>query len=365
MQLRGSEFKYFKIPRRDLSEPPRAPLWLRTLSDPPPHLPDEDWDLIEHIRQTGQIGSGCIQRVHEFNCEPEGPPPLDANAPERLEALQNIAAREASARDFFNSPEQKARRLQLREQRVRDRAEMEAEWRKQDAEWQQQKREREVRQREQDREWLEFTPEMVRKREKERKRIAAEQERERLKAEQERIKAEQIAAEQLHRAFLAQELLRERLKAEQQAERERLKAEWAEWAERGKRTTEQQREQAAERERKWAEQERKRMMSDAERNELYDRETAAWREQYDREVERRERYAREVAAQQRVAQGMAPPPWRGDPFMEAKNTRAGHALSWGGRYYIKEEDVPRLRPDQRAFLKEESRRDGVICFAPG
>jgi hypothetical protein len=121
---------------------PRSPptvnpytLCLRTLSHPPLRLHEEDWPLIEHIRQHGQLGSGSMVAIDYFfdrlEREDRSPPTLDNNAGERAVALEELRKREESRAEFLNLPEQIAKRAaakRLRElQRIREQKELERE----------------------------------------------------------------------------------------------------------------------------------------------------------------------------------------------------------------------------------------------
>jgi hypothetical protein len=98
---------------------------------------ESDWQLIEHIRATGQLGSGAIlnedRSSYDLIYESDAPQPLDKNAPERLLAEKEMLARAYAAAElkkFLNSDAQKRKRQALREQREHDREAMLAEQRR-------------------------------------------------------------------------------------------------------------------------------------------------------------------------------------------------------------------------------------------
>jgi hypothetical protein len=118
------------------------PQWLRVLSDPPPKLPEDDWPWIEHIRMTGQLGSGgCDCWYNPQPYESDEPLPLNKNVAEREHALRAryeraIARRKKLANDadgirLIRAANARARRAaeaelarqQAEEARVREAAE--------------------------------------------------------------------------------------------------------------------------------------------------------------------------------------------------------------------------------------------------
>jgi len=117
--------------------------------------------LIEHIRATGRMGSGAMDIFwHERHPEPEGPPPLHKNAPERNAALTdaNVRAQQAKLlRDFYQSPAEKARRRARLEEKRRQELEWQQEQAELQAEWDTQKRQKKLTQAERDLEWEQAT----------------------------------------------------------------------------------------------------------------------------------------------------------------------------------------------------------------
>jgi hypothetical protein len=103
----------FVIPKRDVRVGyfgAALPQWLRVLSDPPPKLPEEDWPWIEHIRMTGQLGSGAC------NCW-YNPQPYESDEP--LPLNKNVAEREASIRAISERTEARRRKLKDQADKIR------------------------------------------------------------------------------------------------------------------------------------------------------------------------------------------------------------------------------------------------------
>jgi hypothetical protein len=113
---------------RDVRWTHRVPDWwrARNLTEIPPHLDDDGYDIIEHIRSRGQVASGAMGVLFATDfIEIDHPPPLDKNAPEREAAIkeyQERLARLKSRKEWLKSLPYRERQEELRAQRLRDRA---------------------------------------------------------------------------------------------------------------------------------------------------------------------------------------------------------------------------------------------------
>jgi hypothetical protein len=158
---------------------PRAPIyrrttpqWLRALSDPPPVFDDDqDYELIAHIRHTGQVGYGEIREIDSlFGRSWPGAnvaPPVSKDASTRTDAATRaaMAAEEAQAKirrqtyakELARLHKLAAKRNAEREERKRRRHEREvAEWEAQ-REYTRLQLERQREEARRDREWNEAT----------------------------------------------------------------------------------------------------------------------------------------------------------------------------------------------------------------
>lgn len=136
--------------------------WLRTLSKPPLHLHEEDWPLIEHIRMTGQIGSGAWvanddphgARIWSYNRL--GGITVDRNASERAD-IEARAKRDRMLAEMADVAREARRQRQLRERwRTLDREQYYAELTERERQEDERRRiehARRIEQERRDREW--------------------------------------------------------------------------------------------------------------------------------------------------------------------------------------------------------------------
>jgi hypothetical protein len=153
-----------------------VPQWLRALSDPPPVFDDDEaYELIAHIRNTGQLGSGEIREVDSWYGRPWASAtvaaPVSKDASERTNAeiraamaveearaeAQAKARREQFAKELVQLRKQVAKRKAERDERDRRRREHErAQW-EAAREYERLQLERQREQARRDREWNEAT----------------------------------------------------------------------------------------------------------------------------------------------------------------------------------------------------------------
>lgn len=147
----------FKFRPRNLSVPPAPPQWLFALSDPPPKLDDDEWDLVEHVRIKGQINDGAPIHYESWF----GPPVysawhslIDNNAGERTVAeAQNQERRQELQRQIDEALKRAVLRKEQREQFKRDHYEKWFAQKREQDEARQLRRDREDEQRRRDEEW--------------------------------------------------------------------------------------------------------------------------------------------------------------------------------------------------------------------
>jgi hypothetical protein len=153
------------------------PQWLRALSDPPPVFYDDDeaYELIAHIRNTGQVGSGEIREIDSCYGRPWASAteaaPVSKDASTRIDAeiraamaaeearteAQAKIRREQFAKELVRLRRQAAKRKAERDERERRRREHErAQWEAQ-REYERLQLERQREQARRDREWTEAT----------------------------------------------------------------------------------------------------------------------------------------------------------------------------------------------------------------
>jgi hypothetical protein len=174
--MRASQLK-FCVSSRDPRWRPAAAPWLRALSDPPVKLDEDDWPLIEHIRTTGQLGSGSVLDEDSLFNRPwptrsnfslpvskDASERANAEARARADAEQALSAervrlyRQHTAKDIAQA---RQRAEHARAERDRRRRERDETWRMQremDQEHARLRRERATEQERRDAEWDRATP---------------------------------------------------------------------------------------------------------------------------------------------------------------------------------------------------------------
>jgi hypothetical protein len=169
--MRASQLK-FCVSSRDPRWRPAAAPWLRALSDPPVKLDEDDWPLIEHIRSTGQLGSGSMLDEDSLFNRPwptrsnfslpvskDASERANAEARARADAEQAKSAeqvrlyRQRTAKDIAQARERAEHARAERDRRRRERDEMWRTQREMEQEHARLRRERATEQERRDAEW--------------------------------------------------------------------------------------------------------------------------------------------------------------------------------------------------------------------
>jgi hypothetical protein len=169
--MRRSQLKP-SVSSRDPRWRAAPPPWLRALSDPPAKIDEDDWPLIEHIRTTGQLGSGSMLDEDSLFSRPwptrsafSLPVSKDASQRANAEARARADAeqaksqervrqyREHTAKDIAQARERAERARAERDRRQRERDELWRTRRDMDQEHARLRRERATEQVRRDAEW--------------------------------------------------------------------------------------------------------------------------------------------------------------------------------------------------------------------